>query len=88
MKYFKVGDVVLMTGSHDGRFFKTPGTVCNILPNDTYGVDFGTNVEGHDCAGTCPNRYGWNIHNSNLKLISNGDHTFDGLYELIERGQK
>ena len=63
MAKFKVGDTVRCTYDFQGnKHIKDQiGTVCLVCPSDTYGVDFGKDVEGHSCYGTCDDRHGWTL---------------------------
>lgn len=69
MAKFKIGDIVKCTDTYEGNnLIKDQiGTVCRIKDTDIYGVDFGKDVKGHSCSGTCGYGHGWEISSKYLK---------------------
>ena len=60
---FKLGDIVKCTCTYIGNecVKGQTGTVCRVYGDGDYGIDFGKDVNGHDCAHTCIDRHGWAI---------------------------
>lgn len=77
---FSVGDQVVCIksdGVHNTNIHVGDvGIVRNVLSvefSGVYGVDWGHDVDGHDCRGTCDFGNGWNVHESRIKLLSEDD---------------
>lgn len=77
---FSVGDQVVLIKSNgvnnSNIHVGDVGIVCNVLSgtlNGVYGVDWGHDVDGHDCEGTCDFGNGWNVYGSRIKLLSEDD---------------
>jgi 8-oxo-dGTP pyrophosphatase MutT (NUDIX family) len=74
-----VGDQVVVTNMDDiyvaDISLGMTGKVVHIHPNGapSIGVDFGTDVNGHDCSGKCARGNGWYVMSENLTLISGED---------------
>lgn len=77
---FHIGDRVVCTnirGTGNPNITHTDiGTVCEILGAINYGVDWGRDINGHDCGGHCPRDYGWRVSGRYLKLAG-PEGTFD-----------
>ena len=55
MAKFKIGDTVKCTYAYSGNehIKDEIGTVCRDYGDGDYGIDFGKDVDGHDCRCTC-----------------------------------
>ena len=77
---FKIGNKVKLLrgykkGCADGFLEKTKigdiGVVCEKCKyNEEYGVNFGRDVDGHNCGSRCPDKFGQYILSENLKLVT------------------
>ena len=77
---FSVGDQVVLIKSdgvnNSNIHVGDVGIVCRVLPGyfaGIYGVDWGHDVDGHSCGGTCVFGNGWNVRGSRIKLLSEDD---------------
>lgn len=78
---FCIGDHVVCTypsRTYNSNIMRTDiGTICEILyGGSNYGVDWGHDINGHDCNGNCPHGYGWRVSGRYLKLAE-PDKSFD-----------
>lgn len=78
---FSVGDKVVCIESNgvnnSNIHVGDVGIVCDATFSGVfagiYGVDWGHDVDGHDCMGTCAFGNGWNVYGSRIKLLSEDD---------------
>lgn len=69
---FKLGDTVKCLHAYCGneRIKDQIGIVCHIYSENEYGINFGKDVDGHTCAGSCINGYGWAVTARCLESVS------------------
>lgn len=68
---FNIGDTVVCMVDHpDNNDFIMAGDTGTVLFCDhgIVGVDWGRNVDGHDCDRRCPYGNGWNVKESKVEL--------------------
>ena len=94
---FDVGDtVMLLINNPDGNAHLLKGDIgivvgYNDLRKNWVRVDWGKDVNGHDCGGACKSNNGWNCIESFLMLVQEKEFepcTFDELIELIGAERK
>lgn len=91
IRKFNVGDTVMLIENYpddnDELVEGDVGTVVGYM--DDYNwvrVDWGRDISGHDCDGTCEDGQGWNCKESWLMLMQENEFepcTFEELIELI-----
>lgn len=70
-KKFKIGDRVICTTDYDGNksVKNKVGTIRDICDESELGVEFDTDVRGHDLCGNISNNNGWYVNPKYLKPI-------------------
>ena len=70
----KLGDTVKLityTGSNEILCIGDEGIVVEIIGfNNLIGIDWGKNIDGHTCDGTCTDTYGWRVSCQSIKIIN------------------
>lgn len=78
---FHVGDRVMITNEavvYISNHLVDPfsvGTICNVpnQPHNFVGVEFDTDIKGHDCEGTCKPGHGWFVIAEDLVYLEDND---------------
>lgn len=98
MGKFKLGDEVVVTAFNyeikdpeiseevETELYGNIGTICNdciVSGVEVYGVNFGRDINGHTCFGTCPDGYGQKINAKYLKRLNELER-----FELKKKGNK
>ena len=88
MGKFKLGDEVVVTAFNyeikdpeiseevETELYGNIGTICHdciVSGVEVYGVNFGRDINGHTCFGTCPDGYGQKINAKYLKRLNELD---------------
>ena len=68
---FIIGDEVIVRAkiqlSDSVNLYGKKGKIVSIVPDGFIGVDFGYNIDGHDCDGACQKPNGWYVKKSEIE---------------------